>query len=319
MSKNVAVSVIMPTYNKARLVQESLMSLLRQKGLERPWEIVVVDNNSSDRTIHVLEQVSGKHGNLHYVSEIRQGAGAARNRGIFESRGELLIFLDDDILVMPDHVARHCAYHRDSKAMSCVVGYVEDCSKIESRILEQYVHMRASITTGGRSDRQGGLSLASGNFSVRRSQFDKIRFEHNGRVQYFDEMFYKRQDGELGYRMEKAGFNFVYAPDIYCEHRQAYRWGYMKRRCYFSGYYLQRLFAKHPELRRAMPHRVVERRLLNVSVLLLGFMLLGLGYMVRGISPWCMLKGVGSQLLYHASRGYQQARRDHGEGRRDEP
>jgi glycosyltransferase involved in cell wall biosynthesis len=314
MSESVAVSVVMPTHNKAALIRRDLIPLLEQAGLTRAYEVIVVDNNSQDSTLHVLEQLAANYPHLRYVRETRQGAGAARNRGVLESKGELLIFVDDDIVVLPDHVARHCAYHNGTNTPICVVGYVEDKSEFDSQLLQQYARTRTSITTRGTPSRNVGLSLAAGDFSIRRDVLERVRFEQDGRVQYFDEAFYKRQDGELGYRLEMAGVAFVYTRDIYCEHWHSYRWFDMARRSYLSGYYLQRLFAKHPELRVLAPHKIVRSALLNRFLLLAAIVALGLGYVVQWVSPWLMLKGIGAWLLYHASRGYQQSMQEYPEG-----
>src|SRR5215510_14520334 len=94
-------SVIIATYNRAEELVKTLESL---KNLESngPWEVIIVDNNSSDNTREVvLERVDSFPVPLRYVSETEQGRSAALNAGIHASQGEILAITDDDVRVDP--------------------------------------------------------------------------------------------------------------------------------------------------------------------------------------------------------------------------
>jgi glycosyltransferase involved in cell wall biosynthesis len=101
------LSVIVPTWNRARLLQGTLDALAAQivnDSLE--WEIVVVDNDSRDETERVVASFSETTATpVRYVVERRPGASNARNRGLLEARGAILAFTDDDVLPAPDWVA----------------------------------------------------------------------------------------------------------------------------------------------------------------------------------------------------------------------
>jgi hypothetical protein len=85
------VSVIVPTYNRAHLLPAALDSVVAQTY--RNWEIVVVDDGSTDDT----ESVVRRYGDgVRYVRQENRGVGAARNVGIAHARGDLLAFLDSD-------------------------------------------------------------------------------------------------------------------------------------------------------------------------------------------------------------------------------
>ncbi len=105
------VSVVIATFDRVRLLQDSLGALASQevpRSLE--WEIVVVDNNSSDATAQVVAGFSTTTSiPVRYVFEARQGLSHARNRGIQEARGSILAFSDDDVIPAPDWVARVAA------------------------------------------------------------------------------------------------------------------------------------------------------------------------------------------------------------------
>lgn len=98
------ISVILCTYNRCRNLPEALGSIAAS-NLPEPvdWEVLVVDNNSSDQTREVIEHFCGQHpGRFRYLFEPRQGKSHALNTGIQASQGEVLAFADDDATVEPD-------------------------------------------------------------------------------------------------------------------------------------------------------------------------------------------------------------------------
>jgi glycosyltransferase involved in cell wall biosynthesis len=102
------VSVIIPTYNRARLVTEAVASVLGQTY--RDLEILVVDDASTDGTVAALAAWREVRVCRH---SSRQGVAAARNTGAAAARGEWLAFLDSDDLWLPDKLARQMAYLQD--------------------------------------------------------------------------------------------------------------------------------------------------------------------------------------------------------------
>src|ERR1044072_6930607 len=94
-------SVIIATYNRAEELVKTLESL---KSLEStgPWEVIIVDNNSSDNTREVvLERIDSFPVPLRYIMEKEQGRSAALNAGIRAAQGEILAVTDDDVRVDP--------------------------------------------------------------------------------------------------------------------------------------------------------------------------------------------------------------------------
>jgi glycosyltransferase involved in cell wall biosynthesis len=89
------VSVIIPCHNSAAFVQRAFSSALQQTF--ENTEIILVDNNSSDQTPEILSDISARHpGKVTFLREDRQGAAAARNRGLASARGMYIQFLDSD-------------------------------------------------------------------------------------------------------------------------------------------------------------------------------------------------------------------------------
>ncbi|MEO1766697.1 glycosyltransferase [Thiobacter aerophilum] len=96
-------TVIVCTYNRAQSLAETLQCLRNQQVMAgRTWEVIVVDNNSRDDTRAVVARFQAQWPILRYVFHPTQGLSHARNRGIAEARGEILLFTDDDVHPEPD-------------------------------------------------------------------------------------------------------------------------------------------------------------------------------------------------------------------------
>lgn len=100
-------SVIVCTYNRAHNLPRCLGALAGLRGVGHiAWEVLVVDNNSSDDTPGMVRRLTGELPiEIRYTHEPQQGLNYARNRGIRESRGRFFAYVDDDIAVSPDWLA----------------------------------------------------------------------------------------------------------------------------------------------------------------------------------------------------------------------
>lgn len=95
-------SVILCTFNRCQRLATALESVAASQLAAASWEILVIDNNSNDQTREVVERLSGRYpGRIHYVFERQQGKSYALNTGIRAARGEILVFVDDDVEVDP--------------------------------------------------------------------------------------------------------------------------------------------------------------------------------------------------------------------------
>ncbi len=99
------VSIIIPTYNSEAFLERAFASAIAQEGVV--FEVVIVDNNSTDGTVGVAERLCGEHpGRARLVYEKVQGAAAARNTGVSTARGAWIQFLDADDALLPGKIAR---------------------------------------------------------------------------------------------------------------------------------------------------------------------------------------------------------------------
>lgn len=99
----IKLSIIIATYNRAQYLQKSLTSFINQSINKDLYEIIVVDNNSTDDTHSVVNKVfADAHCSCKYIFEPNPGVHNARNRGFIESRGKLIVFGDDDIIATQD-------------------------------------------------------------------------------------------------------------------------------------------------------------------------------------------------------------------------
>ncbi|HXC69709.1 MAG TPA: glycosyltransferase family 2 protein [Pyrinomonadaceae bacterium] len=99
MSNEPEVSVVIPTYNRSALLRSTVDSVLNQ-DTQTTFEVVVIDNNSSDDTKDVVASLIETYpGKVRYVVERKQGNAHARNRGIEEAKGAIVAFVDDDVTV----------------------------------------------------------------------------------------------------------------------------------------------------------------------------------------------------------------------------
>lgn len=102
------VSVIMPSYNTALYIKETIQSVLNQTY--KNWELFIVDDCSTDDTDHVVQQFLDDK-RIHYLkNEVNSGAAISRNRALREAKGRWIAFLDSDDLWMPDKLEKQICF-----------------------------------------------------------------------------------------------------------------------------------------------------------------------------------------------------------------
>lgn len=104
MNASCQLSVIVCTFNRAMFLRRCLEALVSQGAPTMLYEVLVVDNNSTDTTAGDVEQIMARHANVRYVREERQGLSHARNRGLKENVSPWVAYVDDDGEVYDDFI-----------------------------------------------------------------------------------------------------------------------------------------------------------------------------------------------------------------------
>ena len=224
MSENLPfLSVVIPTFNRKDSLRKTLDGLARQTCPAPQFEVVVVSDGSADGTDAFLtEYRETAPFTLRPVFQPNGGPARARNNGIEHARGEVVVFLDDDVEPAPELLAVHAAAHAGEDCVVVIAPMLPDPALLrrepvwiawEHAMLEkQYSAWRTGEWAGC-----GPHHFYSGNASLRRA--------HLMAVGGFDELFPRQEDVELAVRLEKErGVRFVYAPEARGIHRPQRRW-----------------------------------------------------------------------------------------------
>ncbi|HOE65776.1 MAG TPA: glycosyltransferase [Candidatus Hydrogenedentes bacterium] len=118
-------TVAVCTRNRAHLLPTVVQSIARQDFPDRSIDILIVDNDSTDKTPRVLQQLSEKFPGVRGAREPRRGIGHARNRAIEEARGEWLVYIDDDAEMLPGYFAALDRVLQEENDIGAVGGPIE--------------------------------------------------------------------------------------------------------------------------------------------------------------------------------------------------
>jgi glycosyltransferase involved in cell wall biosynthesis len=241
-------SVIIPTFNRSDLIGAVLESLVGQDHPADAFEIVVVDDGSTDDTADVVGRyVARTTGpDVRLVCQANGGGNRARNAGIRAARGELLAFLDDDEVAPPDHLRRSIELLDAHPEVAGVGGPAIDDGKGSIPVCG-----RCTIGTAVLLDNEPGRTdlLLTGNMLVRREVFD--------RVGLFEPSLKGRGEETEWFRRARA--SFLYEPSIFVWHCRAQFTTWRLCRTQFRyGRGLPRASALKGDRYRPKPRRVVR-------------------------------------------------------------
>jgi glycosyltransferase involved in cell wall biosynthesis len=117
------VSVVIPAYNAASDLAATIESVLQQTFVD--FELLIVNDGSTDDTEKLVRQYTARDERIKLISQHNQGVATARNRGIQESSGDYIAFLDSDDLWMPNKLATHVQHLNSSPALGLSFARVE--------------------------------------------------------------------------------------------------------------------------------------------------------------------------------------------------
>ncbi|MDX2254220.1 MAG: glycosyltransferase [Pseudanabaenaceae cyanobacterium bins.39] len=105
-SNTIMWSIIIPTYNRLPILRKCLQAMELQ-DFELPYEVVVIDDGSSDGTVEFLQNHSADYPHVRLYQQQHRGAAIARNTGIDQAQGEIIVFIDSDLVVTPIFLSAH--------------------------------------------------------------------------------------------------------------------------------------------------------------------------------------------------------------------
>ena len=199
------VSVIVPVYNDSENLGVCLSALAGQSYPADRYEVVVIDNGSSEDVRSVVARFPG----FRYEHEDRIGSYAARNKGIEASKGEILAFTDSDCRPGPDWIAAGVAFLDDATAFDAVGGPIRMVAPEGRRATAFDLHDLVWGMPQRIYIERFGLS-ATGCLFVRRECFEKAG--------PFDPEFRSCGDCEWCFRMRACGLRLGYAPEAWVLH-----------------------------------------------------------------------------------------------------
>ena len=256
------LSVIIPTHNRMAKLQKALRGFRHQSLAPEHYEIIVVDDASTDGTENLMERqfLDG----ITYIRQEKLGPAAARNSGIAASVGEYLLFTNDDTYPEPDLLSKHLAAHEKYGGKCGVLGYARWADEVE---VTPFMHYITEVGGGQFSyfritdpENVPWQYFYTCNISLARDWLESEPFATDMRYPILE-------DVELGYRLKQKGFNLKFLKDavVFHDHQIDYA-GFLQRQ-YKGGQIAVWLADKYPSLAGIMG---VERGLsveLNKDIL----------------------------------------------------
>ena len=218
------ISVILCTYNRDRYLYNVLHSLAAGTLPPEGYEIVLVNNNSTDRTEEECRRFAADHPEVtfRYCEEPQQGLSHARNRGIVEAKGDVLVYVDDDALVNPEYLQTYADFFgRNSDAVAAggpITPRYDGCE--EPAWMSHYTRQ---LITGelnlGNQEREfpHGAFPGGGNAAYRKSVFDTVG-HFNVELGRKGSSLVGAEEKDLFDKMTTHGMRFYYLPTAVLYH-----------------------------------------------------------------------------------------------------
>jgi glycosyltransferase involved in cell wall biosynthesis len=205
------LSVIVPVYNGGAELRDCLSALMRSRYPREAWELIVIDDGSTDDSALVAAGCADVVMRLPFKP---RGPAYARNRGCEIGRGEVLVFIDADVCVHDDVLDRIAALFASEPALSAAFGSYDAAPRAPGAVSQFRNLLHHFVHQANPGDAE---TFWSGCGAVRREALLD--------VQMFDEWHYSRpeiEDIDVGRRLRTAGHRIVLRPEIQCTHLR--RW-----------------------------------------------------------------------------------------------
>lgn len=215
------ISVIICTFNRGHILHQTVRSFLDCQIDGIDYELLLVDNNSTDGTREFAENLATINPHVRYLFEPSQGLSYARNSGIQATHGQTVVFVDDDVYFSPDWLtAIHSTFERHID-VACIGGKVVphfDSGRpewIDDDLIWVY-----GVTKYGDLEREIRIpEIPIGcNMAFRRTVFDQIGFFHTSLGRKGKNLL-SGEENNFFLRAAKAGMTTIYSPDVQIFHR----------------------------------------------------------------------------------------------------
>jgi glycosyltransferase involved in cell wall biosynthesis len=198
------VSVIIPTYNRRERLSRVLDGLVRQSVPRGSFEVVVVDDGSADGTAEWLAASTFPFP-VRALRQENRGPSAARNAGIEAARGDLVLFLDDDVVPEPQLIEEHLRSHGAESGVVVIGPLASAPSYRQPWVAWEQEKLEIQYRAMARGELEPTFrQFWTGNASVAR--------EHLVATGGFDTVLRRNEDVELGYRLTKRNLRFRFNP-----------------------------------------------------------------------------------------------------------
>lgn len=238
------VTVVVGIRNEEKYIEECIVSLLDLDYPKDNYEIIIVDGMSTDKT----REIVGRYP-VRLIPNEKINVAAARNLGVKNAKGDFVAFTDGDCKV--DEMWLKTLVHEMQQApedVACVGGpnLVFDTDPVFARVVgyaqETLLGSGGSAQCHGYQKKQYVQSLPNCNAFYKKSVIEEVG--------YFDEYFVLGQDGDLNFRIGKAGYKFLFVPEAKVWHHRRGTIKTFSVRMFKYGAWMAELFKKHREVVR---------------------------------------------------------------------
>ena len=227
------VSVIVPAYNARKTISQCIEALLSQKYPRENYEVIVIDDGSADGTDDAVKAYPVK-----YMYQRNQGPATARNAGVREAQGEILLFTDSDCVPSDNWIAEMIKPFEDKEVVAVKGGYKTRQKSMVARFAQIEFEERFEMLKKTES-----IDMVDTYSAGYRKE---IFLQMGGFDPYFPVA--NNEDTELSYRMSKLGYKMVFNPDAivyHLNHPSSIR-RYTKLK-FWRGYWRTVVYKRFPE------------------------------------------------------------------------